>query len=137
MNISMIRVLALFGLIATIGPLSAMAQDRVPFSVPFGFTVGAKSFPPGDYRITETVPDIIVLRTRDGHGLMVTLGHPGQPAKTDQPTLVFHRYGNRYFLSEVRLSNRGSVLPMSAGEKELIAARAEPKAREVVASSGR
>lgn len=137
MNISKIRVLALFGLIATIAPSSVIAQDRVLFSVPFNFTVGPKSFPSGHYQVAEISPGVIFLQSRNGDDATVALCHSGEPGKAGKPTLLFHQYGNRYFLSEVRSSERGSALSMSAGEKELIAARTEARALNVVASSGR
>jgi hypothetical protein len=134
MNNSKIRVLALFGLIATVGSTSAMAQPRIPFTVPFGFTVGAKAFAAGEYNVQEVASNIVLIQSLDGHGAMITMCRPGDGKKTDKPVLLFHQYGNRYFLSEFRYSGRGSALPISAGEKELLAGRESPKTQDVVAS---
>jgi len=133
MNNSMIRVLALSGLIATIGPASVMAQVRIPFNVPFGFTLGAKTFAAGDYQVVKLSQDVMLVQSSDGHASMIALCRPGEPGKTGKPTLIFHHYGNRYFLSDFQYYHSGLAVPMSAGEKELIAGRASPKARDVVA----
>jgi len=137
MNISTIRVLALSGLIATIGSTSAMAQTRIPFTVPFGFTLGAKTFAAGDYQVVKLSQDVILIQSSNGGGSTLALCRPGEPGKTDKPTLVFHHYGNRYFLSVYQYSKSGMAVPMSAGEKELIAGRASPRGNDVVALVGK
>jgi hypothetical protein len=48
---------------------------------------------------------------------------------------VFHRYGNRHFLSQVWTHNYGRALPISKAEKELIAQVKSQKPVTLVASS--
>src|SRR5438045_414075 len=102
MNTSIIRGLAKFGLIATLGTLSLMAQGPIRFNVPFDFTAQSKYFPAGEYSVVRVTPDALQIRGGNSHSTMVVLGHYGQPSKVPGvATMRFHRYDTRYFLSEV------------------------------------
>lgn len=132
-----LRVLAMFSLIATLGPLSMQAQARVIFAIPFDFTVGTQSFTAGSYYATTELPShVIRIKSVQGRSSVVVLGRSNDPGKVaGQATLTFHRYGQRYFLSQFSDYMIGSVLPLSNPEKDLIARRIVPKPFDVVASS--
>jgi hypothetical protein len=133
-NASMIRVLALFGLIATLGPLTAMAQAPYHFAIPFDFMVGSKSFTAGDYRVSEPVTGVINVRGDDGHSMLVVAWADVHGKSKTDAVLTFHRYGSQYFLSSVSDPDRGWKLPTPAAEKELIAGKASPKPLQIIAS---
>jgi hypothetical protein len=138
MNISTIRVLALFGLIAITGPSAVMAQDPFHVTIPFNFTVTSKSLPAGGYRVSETSHGVIWLRSEDNRTNMAVVTHTGERGKNPLKTvLIFHRYGAQYFLSSVSNYNRGWVLPRTTSEKELIADKGVPQPFQIAASSGK
>jgi hypothetical protein len=139
MKTSVLSILAMLGLGAALGSVRLMAKAPIHATIPFDFTVGAKSFAAGDYSVWEMTPSVLAIRTANGRSKMLTIAHSAEP--NDKPgvaTLTFHRYGDRYFLSRVSNNDRGWELAKSVVEKELIAKRAEPtKPVSVVASSSK
>ena len=138
MTASTIRFLAVSSLITLLGPLGVMAQGPVQFTIPFGFTVGPKSFAAGNYRVEEATSQVLRIRSTDGRANMVVLTHSDEPGKNPgKAALSFHRYGDRYFLYKVSNDHRGWGLPQSVHEKELIAEQASPRQLDVLASNGK
>jgi hypothetical protein len=107
------------------------AQSRtLEAKIPFAFEIGGKTVPAGSYQI-ETIltgaGSLQVIRNAKGD-VQVTLSTVAVTAKgaNSGPELIFHRYGNRYFLSQIRrCDGRVSELFPSQREKEL--ARTEPR----------
>jgi hypothetical protein len=134
MKHSILPALALSSLIAVFGTVSLMAQNAATYKIPFGFTVGSTSFAPGEYVVKETAQHILRLDKADRKAGMFILTVGDSRRQTDgKSVLFFNRYGERYFLSRISDSGRGESLPISAREKELIAARASPIHRDVLA----
>ena len=86
---------------------SARAQDSLPVKVtiPFAFQMGSKQMAAGSYDMHVRLSHTVVQLQDQGsakRALRVLLGSPLQDG-TIQRTgrLIFHQYGNRYFLSEV------------------------------------
>ncbi len=102
----------------------ALAQEpAVQANVPFQFTVGGKLLPADTYTITPSSERVLVIRSTDGHfASMTTITHAdSQPSSGNK--LVFEKYGNRYFLHEVRCSNYSSMnanIPASKQEKSAL-----------------
>ena len=99
----------------------ARAQDHsVKANVPFNFTVGDRTLPSGTYLIGSNMntPDLLAIRNQGKNVNILALGLPdGKPGHDN--TLVFHKYGDQYYLSEVR-SEGASIdvrFPMSKAEK--------------------
>ena len=92
---------------AVLGTTGLYAQSSAVANVPFGFTVDTVSLPPGDYELRALssggpVIQIVNLNTRRTVMVMAPASgstHKGQP--TDSGKVIFHRYGDRYFFSEV------------------------------------
>ena len=86
--------------------VSANAQptaNRVVANVPFEFSVGYKTLPAGDYSVQSIVScDGLLIQSADGKVSALRLSDTTRQIK-DKPKarLVFHRYGERYFLAEV------------------------------------
>ena len=138
MKTSISRVLVMFSLIASLGPLQVMAQAPSQFKVPFGFTVGNKSLPAGEYRVSHLTPHVIQVQSTDGQTSAAVGVNADEPGKRDgQAVMTFHQYGDRYFLYKVADPDHGWALPKSPGEKELLASRRMPKPLAVIASSGK
>jgi hypothetical protein len=73
---------------------------RAKANVPFAFQVGARHFAPGIYTITMERNNIIAIRNGSDAALSVIgWDFAGQPSASSK--LVFHRYGDKYFLSEL------------------------------------
>jgi hypothetical protein len=129
------RVLALFGLIATLAPLSVFAQSTQHFTIPFNFTVGSKTLDAGEYRVSEVTPHVLLIQSGDYRAsIIVQTVSEGPEATPNLATMTFNRYGGRYFLSRVANPSRGWGLYTSPSEKELLAHRDSSKPLSVVAS---
>ena len=118
---------------ASAAAATAQTNDSTT-TIPFSFTVGTKTLPPDTYRISRLpnhndVVQISGLR----HGVIV-LSQPEGPDRRDpSPRLVFHRYGDSYFLREIRMpGNAGLTLPVSRPERDAAEKLASKAAPEVV-----
>jgi hypothetical protein len=99
----------------------AHAQTAARANVPFAFKVGATQMPAGTYAIEGNHgSSIVTVRNVQTGTSVLAMGRQESPSKkTDK--LIFHRYGNKYFLTEI-LGSQGSdamVLPATKQEKEL------------------
>ena len=85
---------------------SAFAADRaVQATIPFDFTVGDQLLAAGNYTITTESPGVIAIRDGELQVNVVTLlAHDDAKGKG---SLVFNRYGDQYFLSEVLCPSAG------------------------------
>ena len=118
---------------------SAIAQTvHVRADVPFNFAVGNKTYPAGTYTV-ETLNDrdskVLVLQAGDGNASTMIFSNAAERLKpADKTKLVFSRYGNQYFLSQVWLSGaiRGHELPKSSREREIAKAMARNLTQERV-----
>ena len=71
--------------------------------VPVEFVAGGMNLPAGQYDVFHVMsPDWIMLKNSDAHSTAVLLVHVSSPAGgQSSPKLVFNRYGDKYFLSQV------------------------------------
>ena len=104
-------------------PLLASAQmsERIVTQVPFKFTVGTVEMPAGQY----------IVQFEDERGAaLVTVGNPEAKRsayvltianlgkKSQHAAMVFHRYGDRYFLAELRIGDSGTVYTLQPTKLE-------------------
>ena len=122
--LSVAAVLA-FGLLAT---NQCSAQQRVlAVDVPFSFDAGGKVLPAGEYRVyrISTGTDAAqMIREADAKlSTIVLTDTVERTGNAPSPRLVFHVYGNEYFLAEIwNGESEGRELPKTAREKELATA---------------
>lgn len=125
------RITGILALACLAATQVARAQQPIVVNVPFEFTAGRMTLPAGEYRVAKPANDSAVLlieRTDRGPAAMVLCSAAQANRLPAHSKLIFHRYANRYFLSEVWVAgeSRGRELPVSAKEKELaLAARHE------------
>lgn len=99
------------------------AQEPVVANIPFQFTAGEMTLPAGEYRVQKESDSssALLIRSTDGNGTtMVMTFAASKNAPQAKSKLVFNRYRNRYFLTQVWSagSSQGRQLPKSAKEKE-------------------
>ena len=124
-----VRTLLTLSLSAALSPVALLAQSKINATIPFDFTIGAKSFAAGDYSVKLVSEYVILVQSiKDGTGVM-TMVQPGEKTHRPDgsPVLVFNRYGDTYFLSKVSGDDRGWRLHTSPAEKEMVAKVALPK----------
>jgi len=102
---------------------SAHAQSTVAaFKVPFDFVAGTTLMSAGEYHVSNGPSSaLLVLRGGDAPPIFVLAGSLQTPNDSTKTTLVFHRYGSRYFLAQLRIqgNNRGRELPPGSQEREM------------------
>jgi hypothetical protein len=95
---------ALLTAASLVPPMAAFAQNLQQATIPFDFTVGKSSLPAGRYSVTPVSPNMIVIRGWKGQELVsaMTMTTPIEEVRKNANNLIFHKYGDRYFLSEIR-----------------------------------
>ena len=89
--------------------------------VPFGFGFAEQQLPSGEYKLIQE-PDSRLLRiySKDGQALALTTWTPLQANAQGRGTLVFHRYGDRYFLRMIRpAAGTGALVPETPRERQV------------------
>lgn len=126
-------VLACIVAAAVVAPgYTAIAQSSTIHevaNVPFDFRSGSHLMPAGKYEITKLSDHILLLRGTDQDRSQVVPAFDAISMKVqDHGKLVFHRYGNQYFLYQVWSQGRseGFQVPKGHTEKEMLRAKAEP-----------
>ena len=117
-------------LIATV----AYARDlNLKANIPFDFVVNGATLPSGEYSLQGlAVGNAISIRKADQTAKALALGIRCESRETSEKSkLVFHRYGNRYFLAQIWMAgdNAGEELPKTRLETEIAQSRT---AEEVV-----
>lgn len=122
------RILAVAAvlLVSTMVSAQCHAQTTIAMkgNVPFAFTVGDKTLPAGEYSVQNVIwgnESVQLIRSLGGSDSFVvgTLQADGKN-NDSSPCLVFHRYGDQYFLSQIWYgSDSGRELSKSRREKEL------------------
>jgi hypothetical protein len=87
----------------------ASAQTiKVKVKVPFGFIVNSATLPAGEY-VVQSVDDLVAFNS------CTSL------VSASQSKLIFHRYGDRYFLNQIWVegNNIGHELGLGPREKEV------------------
>lgn len=109
---------------ALVATTAAYAQT-VKAEIPFNFSVGKTVLPAGDYTFdTQVAPHVLRVRSADWKNAVMIQAVSVHPAIVREPgKIVFNRYGNTYFLSQVLYQgSSGRELSKSPREKEMAAA---------------
>lgn len=101
---TMVAFVVVLALAAAAASATAQSSGKVSADVPFEFSVGYKTMPAGEYSV-QTVSssgNSLLIQSRDGKTSALRLSDATSRIKNkSHALLVFHRYGERYFLAEV------------------------------------
>jgi len=126
MNRTSLMTLALAGTMVLAAGAPALAQDRVLASVPFDFNVGSAWLPAGDYEVSRLTANTSLVWNTSTHDSAVTITTTASTEQVSEPAaLVFHQYGTRYFLSEIRAPESRKKLYASKLERQVSAQERE------------
>ena len=139
------KALALSSLLVLLTFSSALGQSdrQTIIHIPFNFSVGEKAFPAGKYVIGRVWKDkdaVWLVQRKDNVGKAMLLTRPVRANETQQATrLVFHQYGELYFLSEIWTAGdaTGREIQTSDHEKALDKAVAEKRQDRILTDRGR
>ncbi len=117
-------VFAIATVAALLAVTSVQAQSRkVRAEVPFPFTVGTATLPGGACEVDGAAHQGLVLIrcTGAGAGVMATTFAKQRTMPLEEGKLVFNKYGNRYFLSQIWVPgyDQGRELIRSRAEREI------------------
>lgn len=103
-----------------------MAQTRhgdVVADIPFPFVVDGQTLPAGHYIVSRVGDGFLRIQGSMHLGMFVSTNSSQRPASDNSCKLVFHRYGDSYFLFQVWDAGnaRGRELLRSRAERELAA----------------
>ena len=122
---------------ALLGSIGLYAQETAVANIPFAFTVLGKTMPAGQYTIRDIAVThnglLHIQNATNGESVLVLApaNNASYTTKDDvQAKVIFHRYGDRYFFSEVWSADGGlcgKVQPskleketrINAGEKQM------------------
>lgn len=124
-----VSFLILTAMVIAVG--SAQGQSlasKIKANIPFDFIVADKKLSAGEYYIGRAQAglgdSVILIRSTDQPASVFSLTHAVDISEPkEKGTLVFHRYGDQYFLFQVwpAGTNTGRVLPKSRREIEQLA----------------
>jgi hypothetical protein len=100
---------------------SAMAQERnVVANIPFAFSLNGRTLPAGHYTIASdfNTPDVLRIEDRQDSVHIMTITMPGAEEAQTNNTLVFHRYGNQYFLTTIRANGASMNCHFTTSKQE-------------------
>src|SRR6516162_6176185 len=93
-------------------------------NIPFSFTVDDVRMPSGEYTISSSSERVVNLQHVGGPEAKATMTNNGSSTKSDgRAKLVFHKYGNAYFLSAAWLPNSDHAREFYASTNEIQIAR--------------
>ncbi len=115
------RALAILAVVAALAaPVAATAETRIRAVIPFEFVAGGVTLPAGHYEFTQqSLPLMLNIWNIDqaaGKVVLVTAAYE-QKRGHAAAHVVFNKYGDRYFLSEVW--GEGSVIGQRLPETRL------------------
>ena len=110
----------------TVNVAFAQSSSRAKADVPFAFSIEQSSMEAGQYSIMVTDHVLRIRNDSTNKSVMLTV-QTEESAKPQGTRLVFHKYGDRYYLAEVwnatgQAGASGIELPASKAEQETRAA---------------
>src|SRR5262249_40915066 len=96
------------------------SSGDVVADIPFAFSVAGKTLPPGRYIVNRGNEFYVKIISSESGGVLIPT-HAAERSASDGTKLVFHRYGDTYFLSSIWLSgySTGRELYASSAERNL------------------
>src|SRR5215469_12767190 len=105
-------------------PIIAAAQmkpgERIVTQVPFKFMVGSVEMPAGEcvVQLADEKGSLLAVRNPDAKRSVYVLTVANLANKPQNAAMVFHRYGDRYFLAELRLEDSRTVYTLQPTKLE-------------------
>jgi len=120
-------------LLAASASIAQTRQGDVVANIPFPFIVAHQTLPAGHYIVSPANAVALGIHDANNRGTFVPTESTQRSANDNSCKLVFHRYGDKYFLSEVWVAgnSNGRTLFRSRAERELAESGKEKVIAEV------
>jgi len=123
-RLTMLSLVSMFTLCGAAASANAQLSIPVKAKIPFDFSMGDKKLPAGEYafsRLSGSSDDrVMSVRSADAEAqVFQSVFHASVLTPKDESTLVFHKYGDQYFLEQIWSGGEqeGTQLPESRGER--------------------
>lgn len=104
-------------------PTTTSVNGSLQINIPFDFNVGDKPLKAGAYVIAPSGDKALMFKGLKGNGSAVALINPVSKVEMQTPKLIFHKYGDTYFLTQAWLRNSDSGKELFVSPKEIQMAR--------------
>ncbi|MFN2514741.1 MAG: hypothetical protein ABR556_00880 [Pyrinomonadaceae bacterium] len=100
---TMLVLIMTLALAAAVVSANGQSANRMVANIPFEFVVGGESMPSGEYSVNNATTDgsAILIQSADAKNSAIRFTNAVEEKARTNSRLVFHRYGQRYFLAEV------------------------------------
>jgi hypothetical protein len=120
----MLALIVALALATAVVSANAQSSSSLIANIPFEFVVGNQAMPSGKYITNAATADgkVLMIQSADARNSVVRLTNQIEhKGSSGNARLVFHRYGDRYFLAEVwdGSDNTGRQLTKSRQERAL------------------
>ena len=123
-RLTMLSLVSMFTLCAAVASANAQLSSPIRAKIPFDFNVGNKKLPAGEYTFNRlsgfSDSRTMSVTSADARTRVFqsTFGTSLLTAK-DKSTLIFHRYGDQYFLEQIFSGGEqeGTQVPESRSER--------------------
>jgi hypothetical protein len=108
-----------------VGIARAQSAEPLTFRIPFAFAVGDQLLPAGEYTIrVAAMPGTLSFRSANGRSNIFIHSLPlYRQTASDKYKLVFHRYGQRYWVSEIWTAGDSTGRILQQHPSELLLAK--------------
>ncbi len=133
------RTLITICLLFTAATLFAQSESQrlMKITVPFAFAVENNSLPAGEYLVLTVTPErsIRIVSTDGKHSAIVNTLPNYAKSPSESSRLVFHKYGDEYFLTQVWTGGQNvSRNPLSSKRAmEIASSGSLPETRTIIA----
>jgi len=136
-----LQYLAIVGVLSLIGlaPAARAASLQVTAQIPFDFVVNNQKLSAGEYNLKSLSQSAILLQDEDRQQTVIVLAHSAESnSNPEGAKLVFNKYGDQYFLSQIwpGFSDSGQQLPESRLEREVMHGKAPQHISLLLGKSG-
>ena len=98
-GITMLTMIVAIAFATAVVSAQAQSAKTIVSNIPFEFVVADQTLPAGKYQVNRSIGNALKISTSDAAVFRLT--NEIEPSKDRRARLVFHRYGNQYFLAEV------------------------------------
>ena len=120
-GVTTLMIAATLVFVAGVATANGQSGNRLTAQVPFEFIVGDAILASGQYDIHAITDagDVVQIKNARAKGAAMRLTGPTEQQKSKTyARLVFHRYGNRYFLSQVWMNGERVGRELSKSKQE-------------------
>ena len=126
--LSLLAIFIVCGAFVISGNAQTSASQTIRARIPFTFSMGGKSMPPGLYTISILNPSsdrkVLQIRSENGRVSAITQTLRVKGTLADNAKLVFHRYGDSYFFAQAQLAGESTSLAATKSRAERATERA-------------